>query len=128
MKSMLARFVCRVLAVSMMVLPFQSQAGLIGTDRAAGAPAAAHLISRSDLAAQLQQLGLSAEAAGERVAALSDAEVATLAGRMGELPAGANSALMIIVVIALIWYFTRGDPAKAAPAAKPAPKPAPEKK
>jgi len=126
MKSTLARFVCRVLAASMMVLPFHAQAGLIGTDRAAGAPAAVNAISRSDLAAQLQLMGLSAEAAGERVAALSDAEVAGLAGRVGEQPAGANSVLMIVVVLVLLWYFTtRAD---SAAKEKPAPKPAPEKK
>jgi len=130
MKSMLARFVCRVLAVSMMVLPFHAQAGLIGTDRAAGAPAAINEISRGDLAAQLQLLGLSAEAASERVAALTDAEVAGLVGRTGEQPAGANSVLMILVVLFLLWRFTASDQAKAESSAKEkaAPKPAPEKK
>lgn len=78
------------------------------------------------MAAQLQQLGLSPQAARERVAALSDAEVAGLAGRIDALPAGGNSLLALIVVLVLVWYFTIEQPATAKQSAKPAP--APEKK
>ena len=133
MNSTLARLVCRILAASMIVLPFHAQAGLIGTGQATSAPKAANAISRGELAAQLQVLGLSPEAAAERVAALTDAEVAGLEGRTGEMPAGANSILVILVLAFLLWRFTASDQAKAEsakPAPKPAPKPvpAPEKK
>jgi hypothetical protein len=140
MKSTIARFICRVLAVSLIVLPWQAQAGMIGTDqslsaaqqRAAHAKVAA-FIERDDVAAQLQQLGLSPQAARERVAALSDAEVAGLAGRIDALPAGGSSLVAIIVVVWLIVYFVSYSPGALTkespkPAAKPAAKPAPEKK
>ena len=126
MKSTLARSICRILVASMIVLPFQAQAGLIGTDRAATAPMATASIARGELAAQLLILGLSPEAASERVAALTDAEVAGLTGRTGELPAGGLSGLLIIGVLAfLLWRFTAGDQPEMG---KGAPKPAPEKK
>ena len=129
MKSMLARFICRILAASMVVLPFHAQAGLIGTDQATSAPMATNAVSRGELAAQLRMLGLTPEAASERVAALTDAEVAGLAGRTGEAPAGASSVLMIFVLAFLLWRFTASDQAKAESAAKDkAAKPAPEKK
>lgn len=130
MNSMFARFVCRVLVASMMVMPFHAQAGLIGTERAA--PAA--LIDRDAVAAQLQVYGVSPEEASARVAALTDAEVAGLAGRIDTLPSGGLvGVLPILVLIFLIWRFTVSDQAKAeaaksAPKPKPAPKPAPEKK
>jgi|CXWL01.1.fsa_nt_gi hypothetical protein len=132
MKSMLARFVCRILAASMVVLPFQAHAGLIGTDRAASATLATNAVSRSELAVQLGMLGLAPEAASERVAALTDTEVASLAGQIEERPAG-GSFLMIAVLAFLLWRFTASDQAKAEAAArdkaaKPAAKPVPEKK
>ncbi len=129
MKSMLARFICRILAASMVVLPFHAQAELIGTDQATSAPIATNAVSRGELAAQLRMLGLTPEAASERVAALTDAEVAGLAGRTGEAPAGASSILMILVLAFLLWRFTASDQAKAESAARDkAAKPAPEKK
>ena len=130
MKSVLARFVCRILAASMVVLPFHAHAGLIGTDKAANAPLATNAVSRGELAAQLRMLGLSPEAASERVAALTDAEIAGLAGRADALPAGGLVGLLPILVLAfLLWRFTASDQAKAESAAREkAAKPAPEKK
>ena len=131
MNSMLARFVCRILAASVFVLPFPAQAGLIGTEQAASAPMATNAVSRGQLAAQLQMLGISPEAAAERVAALSDAEIASLAGRVDALPAGGLVGLLpILVLVFLLWRFTASDQAKAESAAreKAASKPAPEKK
>ena len=128
MKSTFNRFICRMLAAGMIVLPFHAQAGLIGTDRAASAPMATNAISRGELSKQLQALGLSPEAAGERVAALTDAEIAGLAGRAGDQPAGGIAGqLWIAVVVFLVWRFTASDQAKAE-TGKGAPKPAPEKK
>jgi hypothetical protein len=135
MKSAITRFVCRCLIASMIVLPWQAQAGMIGTDQALGAAqqraaqaAVAAFAGRDDVAAQLQRLGLSPEAAKARVAALSDAEVAHLADRIDALPAGGNSLLAAIVVL-LLFYFLIIVPTTTtkAPAKAPA-KPAPEKK
>lgn len=136
MKSAFARFVCRILIAGMIVLPWQAQAGLIGTDQAVAAAQAqtaratvAGFVSRSEVAGQLQVLGLSPQAANERVAALSDAEVAGMAGRIDALPAGGIGGLLPIIVIALLLYYVVHLPSvtpKAPTTSKP--KPAPEKK
>jgi hypothetical protein len=134
MKSRFARFICRVLAASLIVLPWQAQAGMIATDQALSAAqqraaqsTVGAFIARDDVAAQLQRLGLSPQAAKARVAALSDAEVASLAGRIDELPAG-GGALQVLVVLWLLIYFFVLAPASEKASAKPAAKPAPEKK
>ena len=137
MNSRFTRFVSRVLAAAMIVLPFHAQAGVIGTDQVVAADAqatraaVAGFVARSEVASQLQALGLSPQAAGERVAALSDAEVANLAGRIEALPAGGIAGLLpIIAAVLLIYYLiiVPGAAAKEAPKAKPAAKPAPAKK
>jgi hypothetical protein len=109
----------------------QAQAGLIGTGEAAS-------VNRTHVADQLQAMGLTPQAAQERVAALTDAEVAALADRIDSLPAGAFGGAvvgMLAVAIFLLWRFQFSDQAKAEtakpgakPAAKPAAKPEPEKK
>jgi len=137
MKSTFTRFICRILAAAMMVLPLHAQAGVIGTEHAVAADAqaaraaVAGFVNRSDVASQLQALGLSPQAASERVAALSDTEVASLAGRIEALPAGGIAGILpVLVVVLLIYYLiiAPGAAAKDAPKAKPAAKPAPEKK
>ena len=106
MTSTFARFVCRILIAGMFLLPFQSQAGMIGTEQAAARSTITNLIDRGDVAAQLQVFGLSPRAARERIAALTDAEVADLAGRVGTQPAGAFGDLLLVAVcLALIWYL-----------------------
>ena len=122
------RLVCRMLVVCMTLLPFQAQAGLIGTDAAVTAAQAQRdnvhgFISRADVAAQLQSFGIPAQSAIERVDALSDAEVAGLAGRLDALPAGAIAGVLPIIVVALLIYYLIAVPATtprepAKPAAK----------
>ena len=108
MKSMLARVICRILAVSLAVLPWQAQAGMIGTDQVAARATVGGFVERAEVAARLQAYGVSPQEARERVAALSDAEVADLAGRVESLPAGGVAGLLwIIVVVLLIWHFTK---------------------
>ncbi len=110
------RFISRLLVVCLIALPFQVNAGMIGTDQAvsaAQAQAARALVgsqvSRADVASQLQSLGLSPQSALDRVAALTDAEVAKLAGQIQSLPAGADgTALVVIILIAvLIWWLVK---------------------
>jgi len=136
MKSTFARFVCRILIAGMIVVPWQAQAGVIGTHQAVATAQAqvargtvAEFINRSEVAGQLQALGLSPQAANERVAALSDSEVAGLAGRIDALPAGGAAGLLVAVVLALLFYYLVYVPStteKASTTSKP--KPAPEKK
>ena len=123
MTTSFVRTVCRVLVASMIVLPMQAQAGLIGADQAPNA-------DRGAVAAQLQSLGVSPREARERIAALTDAEVAALAGGIDALPAGGLiGVLPVLVVIFLFWRFTMSDQAKAESSkSSPKPVPAPEKK
>jgi hypothetical protein len=137
MKTRFARVVCGLLAFSLAVLPMQASASLIGTDQAVTAAQASAArtrlqatIARTEVAAQLQSLGISPQAAQQRVAALTDAEAASLAGQIDWLPAGAGGQAIgfLIVAIFLIWRFFYSDQAKAEaapakPAAKPAAKP-----
>ena len=113
MKSVWASAVCRVLVVLMIWSPYQiAQAGMIGTDQVAQTPQADRgavlgFVSRADVAGQLQAFGLDPATATDRVAAMTDDEVRYLAGRIGAMPAGATDAgavLLLIVIIAVIWW------------------------
>lgn len=113
MKSAWAKTICRLLVVLMVWTPYQvAQAGMIGTDQVATTSsqsdrsAVLSFVSRADVASQLQSMGLDASSAKDRVAAMSDGEVAYLAGRINNLPAGADTAgvILLILVIAAIWW------------------------
>ena len=104
----------------MIVLPWQAQAGMMGTDRAVAAAQAqsgratvAGFIDRGEVAAQLQAFGISPQAAKERVAALTDAEVASLAGRIDAQPAGGVAGLLLIGVVVALFYYLIIVPSQA---------------
>ena len=115
MKNALARQLCRILILCMSALPFGAYAGMIATDQVATTDQAQgerdrlrEFAARSEVRDQLQRLGIDRDAAQARVAAMTDAEVASIAGRIDRLPAGGVSmaaALAGLVVIQLIWYF-----------------------
>ena len=65
------------------------------------------LIEREDARKRLTQYGVPADQAGERIAALTDAEVAELARRIDELPAGAASTVTILVVVIIVLLLIR---------------------
>jgi hypothetical protein len=115
MKSMTMRFICRMLVVSLALLPLQSvQAGMIGADQVAAVAGAQaerqavlSLIGRSEVASQLQSLGVDLKTANERVAAMTDEEVHSLAGQLNSLPAGANNGwawAAVIIIGVIVWY------------------------
>jgi len=116
MKSAWARTICRLLTALMVWAPYQvAQAGMIGAGQAANAPdhrreaeraAVLSFVTRADVAGELQSMGLDAATAKDRVAAMTDAEVAYLAGRIERLPAGGDTAgvILLIVIIAAIWW------------------------
>jgi len=114
MSTSLVRLLSRFLIVCMIGLPFQVHAGMIGTDSVVSAAQAAaardtvtNFMNRTDVAGQMQALGLSAKDAKDRVAALTDAEVAKLADQIQSLPAGADggSLLLLILLGVLIWWL-----------------------
>lgn len=107
------RALCRLLIVLMAWTPFQlAYAGAISTDQAIGSAqadraAVLSLVQRSDVANQLQSLGVDPSTASDRVAAMTDEEVRALHDRLQSVPAGADGAGWAVVLIAavLIWYF-----------------------
>jgi len=86
--------------------------GPIATEEAAAPAQAAAarervkaLVSRPELARQLQVLGIAPEQAQSRVDAMSDGEVAALAGRLDSLPAGgalSNEQLVLVILLIVL--------------------------
>jgi hypothetical protein len=115
MKSVWTKTICRLLVALMIWAPFHiAQAGMIGTDQAATATSQADrgavlsYLNRSEVASQLQALGIDPSTAKERVAALSDQEAQSLAQRIQSMPAGASDAgavLVVLIVIGAVWWF-----------------------
>lgn len=88
------------------------QAGMVGTAQALAAEQSrvdrdelVSLLEREDLQRQLSALGVDVQHAQERVAALTDAEVARINQRVAELPAGA-SALGVVLFIFIVFIIT----------------------
>lgn len=107
------RFVATVLIPCMALagLPLTAQAGMVSTEQAmvsaAGEADRARVnafFEREDVRQALQAQGVDAGEAVERVKALSDAEVAQLADRVDQAPAGAGvvGALLTVFLILLV--------------------------
>lgn len=113
MTQRLRRFVSCAIVISLAGLPFTAQAGMIGTDEVVeqtpGDRAKVRdFMARADVQAQLQQHGVTREAAQARVDALSEAEVRQLAGNIDNLPAGATTGAAgvvgVTVLLILVTY------------------------
>jgi hypothetical protein len=115
MKSIFAHCICRILIVCLAAFPFSTYAGMVGTDQVVAAAQSQgardkvlSFINRSEVRSQLQNFGVSPATAQARVNAMTDTEVAGLAGQIDSLPAGGNDAWVVVgvlVLIGLIWYF-----------------------
>ena len=112
MTSILKRMICQFLMLAVALVPFQSQAGMIGTDQLVSSTAAqadrttvTNFLNRGETVSQLQSLGLDAQTATERVAAMTDAEVSTLAGKVNALPVGSDGLVALVLIVFFIWYF-----------------------
>ena len=64
------------------------------------------MLDRSDLRDELVAYGVDPNEARERIAALSDTEVQSLAGKVGELPNGGDTLVGAVVLIFLVLLFT----------------------
>lgn len=113
MKTVLKAMICQFLAIAMMVVPFQNaQAGMIGANQVNSAATVqiernvvVGYLTRAETVNQFQTLGLDAEAARDRVEAMTDEEVSTLAGKINAVPAGGDGLVVLILVVFFIWYF-----------------------
>jgi hypothetical protein len=99
-----------ILATLVVLAAPQARAGMIGSDAAIPhAPSdrarVQALLARPDVQKELEKMGIAPADAGARVQAMSDAEVAQVAGRLDNLPAGAavsNDELLLIIIIILL--------------------------
>jgi hypothetical protein len=90
-------------------LPMTAQAGMVATDEIISSPVAASnrdkvntYLARDDVRQALQSQGVSPVAATERVSAMSDTEVAQLAGRVDQAPAGGEVLGLIFTVFIVL--------------------------
>jgi hypothetical protein len=103
----LRRFVALLLVVTL-VVPLPTRAAMLGTESALGADRARVLqtLDRADVQAHLRAYGVDGADVKARVGALTDTEVAELAARMDELPAGGVSVLGAILIVFLVLLLT----------------------
>jgi hypothetical protein len=110
MNNRMLRTTAALLAVSMGLTSLPAQAVMISTEEsiALTAPASAErtaitaALARADVQAELARFGVDPARAAERVAALSDAEVAALHQRVGDAPAGGSIVGAIVFVFVLL--------------------------
>ncbi|HET9404620.1 MAG TPA: PA2779 family protein [Burkholderiales bacterium] len=105
------RCIARLLIVCTlgMGMPVSSMAGIVATDRVhAGVERdqVVNFLERADVRARMQGLGVDPDAARARVDAMSDDEVAALASRIDEMPAGGHDVLSALVLIFIILLIT----------------------
>jgi uncharacterized protein DUF6627 len=107
MPRLFKRLLSSLLIVCLAGLGLPAHAGMLPTD--AANPARARVLTvleRSDVQAQLQANGVSPADVKARVAAMSDDEVAQLAGQIDGLPAGGTDVLGFILVVFVILLIT----------------------
>jgi hypothetical protein len=113
MNSAFKKMICRFLAIALVALPFQTaQAGMIGTDQVNTAATVqvdrnlvSSYLSRAQTVSEFQAVGLDTQTALDRVAAMTDDEVSTLAGQINAVPAGGDGLVALVLVVFFIWYF-----------------------
>jgi hypothetical protein len=107
------RLLVGFLVVWMALLGQVQAAGLITTEQIVAARDATadrsfvlETLRRAEVRAKMQELGVDPRAAEERVAALSDEEVSTLAHKIESAPAGGVSVLGFLLVIFIVLLIT----------------------
>lgn len=102
-----------ILSSATMGLPMTAHAGIVSTDTVlsnTSTPTTASdhrarvtaFLQRADVRQAMQAQGVQGEAAVERVNAMSDAEVAQLAGRIDQAPAGGDVLGMLFTIFIIL--------------------------
>jgi hypothetical protein len=99
-----------ILATLFVLAAAPARAGMISSDAAVPQPPSERervqaVLARPDVQKELEKYGIAPADAAARVQAMSDGEVAQLAGRLDNLPAGAaitNDELLLIIIIVLL--------------------------
>lgn len=104
-------------AISTVAAPLPASAGMVSTDQVIAETVTAtdrarvvDFLARDDVARQMIEHGVDPAETAERVAALSDAEIARIAGQIDTLPAGEGVGALIAIagivfVVLLITDF-----------------------
>jgi len=105
------RCIARVLIVCTlgMSMPMTAMAGIVTTDQAyasAERDQVRRFLERDDVRVKMEELGVDPAAARARVEALNDEEVAALADRIDELPAGGTDVLGALLLVFIILLVT----------------------
>ena len=103
---------CLIVCITFAGFPMAAQAGMVTTDEVSSVGAAASnrdkvsaFLAREDVRQAVQSQGVSPQAASERVKAMSDVEVAQLAGRIDQAPAGGD-VLGILFTVFIVLLVT----------------------
>lgn len=108
-----------IVSTALLGFPLAAQASVVTTEEAISVEASTAdrervtgFLSRADVRTALEQQGISADAAAERVRAMSDVEVAQLADRVDQAPAGGNVlgilfTVFVILLVTDILGFTK---------------------
>ena len=103
----LRRLIASLLVICI-AMPLPTQAAMVATDKALGGADREHVsqyLACADVQARLSQYGVNARDVQARIAAMSDDEVAQLAGKIDALPAGGD-ILGVIVLVFLVLLLT----------------------
>jgi len=101
-----------VVSIAGLGMPLPAQAGMLSTEQAVTSAARARvdaLLERADVQQKLADYGVKAADAKARIAALSDDEVAQLAGQIDNAPAGGDAAGALIgaaLIVFLVLLIT----------------------
>jgi uncharacterized protein DUF6627 len=115
MPSSFKALLCRTIMVVLVLVSYDASASMIGTEQAATSGySPSHLLSperaRVALTTRLQSMGVDADAARERVDALSDNEARELADKLERAPAGASAGYILFALVLVlfgVWYWYR---------------------
>lgn len=109
------KLLCKLLILSILALPYSlpARASMIGTADAL-APAHAEratvvsFLARSDVQRDLAAFGVSPTDAQERVVAMTDDEVRSLAGNVDSAPAGGIIGILLIILLVVVIVKVAG--------------------
>jgi hypothetical protein len=110
----LQRILCLFMSLSLVVLPIgPAQAAMIGNAQIVNEVQAElnrgeilRMLDREAAQQQLKALGVSPDMVKERVAQMTDAEVAQLNQHLADLPAGGIDVLGVILIVFIVFVIT----------------------
>jgi hypothetical protein len=99
-----SRLIAAVLVICL-ALPFPAPAAMLGID-SGQRQQINRLLERADMQSRLQTYGVSAADVKARVAAMTDDEVAQLAAKIDQLPAGGEGIIGALLIIFIVLLLT----------------------